>query len=71
MQLDQVLTSNEFIRVAHVEHLALGLLSLEILCVEIRGHLTLDLYALDFSEITLVLKILPIGFVEFRPNQEV
>lgn len=64
MELYQVLASDEFIRVADVVHFPLSFLTLQVLTVEIRCHLALDLNALDFSKVTLVLQVLPISFVE-------
>ena len=64
MQLYQVLTSDKLIGIADIKDLTLsGSLSLQVLCIEIRRHFTLDLYTLDFSQVPLILKVLPIGFV--------
>ena len=64
MQLHQVLTSDKLIRIADIEDLTLsGSLSFQVLRIEVRRHFTLDLYTLDFSQVTLILKVLPVGLV--------
>lgn len=84
MELYEKLASDELVWVAHVIHLLevlspggfkRALLAvefrpslLEVCFVELCGHLAPDLNALHFCQVTLVLEILPICFVEFRPD---
>ena len=79
MHLHQELTSNELIRIANIVHLLQAfaaslldptLLSLQLWpslfkigFIEFSSHFTPNLNALDFSQVALILKVLPIGFV--------
>ena len=71
MEVDEVLATDEFVGVAHVKHFALSLLPLEVLSIKVRCHFTLNLNALYFRQVTPVCQVLPVGFVQLRPNHEI
>ena len=72
MQFHQILARYELIRIANVENLSLcRFLSFKVLTVEVGCHFTLNLYALDFGQVSLILQILPVCLIQFWTNQKV
>ena len=63
MQLDEVFTCNELIRIALVVHLLLVLGACQILLVEVRCHLAPHFDTLDVSQVSLTRQIEPVCFI--------
>lgn len=72
MQLNQVLAGDELIWITNIENLAVRCsLPLQVLTVEIWSHFTLHLNTLHFSQVSLILQVLPVGLIQLRSNQKV
>jgi hypothetical protein len=73
VQVHEVLASHELVRVVHVEGPAHVVLvrGLQIFSVKVRCHFTPDLNALDPSQVSLLLKVKPVGLIELRSNKKV
>ena len=71
VQVDQILTSDELVWIADVEHLLLVLVACEVLLIELGSHLTPHFNALYVCEVALFCEIFPVRLVELGSNKEV
>jgi len=73
VHFDEVLAGDEFVWVADVELLFVVVLitRIQIRLIKVRRHLTPHLNTLHVRQVSLLLQVQPIGFVQFRSDEEV
>ena len=71
VQIDEILTRQELIRIIDVQRLLCARCCFQILIIEERCHFAPNLYTLNSCQKSLFLKVKPISFIKFRSDKEV